>query len=70
MDYDVDMEWTFEFLVIKLVSTISAGAMVIGGVVPYVPQYRDIKRTGNADGFSLYVCLVLLLANIFRILFW
>ncbi|EHH58990.1 PQ-loop repeat-containing protein 1 [Macaca fascicularis] len=44
--------------------------MVFGGVVPYVPQYRDIRRTQNADGFSTYVCLVLLVANILRILFW
>ncbi|PNI19247.1 PQLC1 isoform 9, partial [Pan troglodytes] len=30
---------------------------------------RDIRRTQNADGFSTYVCLVLLVANILRILF-
>uniref|UniRef100_A0A2K5YVB5 Solute carrier family 66 member 2 n=2 Tax=Mandrillus leucophaeus TaxID=9568 RepID=A0A2K5YVB5_MANLE len=48
----------------------AAAAMVFGGVVPYVPQYRDIRRTQNADGFSTYVCLVLLVANILRILFW
>uniref|UniRef100_A0A1I8I8M1 Solute carrier family 66 member 2 n=1 Tax=Macrostomum lignano TaxID=282301 RepID=A0A1I8I8M1_9PLAT len=44
--------------------------MVFGGVVPYVPQYLQIKRTGNTEGFSQYVCLTLLLANILRILFW
>lgn len=44
--------------------------MVFGGVVPYIPQYRDIRRTQNAEGFSTYVCLVLLVANILRILFW
>ncbi|KAM6217618.1 solute carrier family 66 member 2 [Rhynchocyon petersi] len=54
----------------QLVSWGAAGAMVFGGVVPYVPQYRDIRRTQNADGFSTYVCLVLLVANILRILFW
>ncbi|XP_075849897.1 solute carrier family 66 member 2 isoform X2 [Microcebus murinus] len=48
----------------------AAGAMVFGGVVPYIPQYRDIRRTQNAEGFSVYVCLVLLVANILRILFW
>lgn len=47
----------------------AAGAMVFGGVVPYIPQYRDIRRTQNAEGFSTYVCLVLLVANILRILF-
>uniref|UniRef100_A0A5F5PIQ7 Solute carrier family 66 member 2 n=1 Tax=Equus caballus TaxID=9796 RepID=A0A5F5PIQ7_HORSE len=54
----------------QLVSWGAAGAMVFGGVVPYIPQYRDIRRTQNAEGFSAYVCLVLLVANILRILFW
>ncbi|CAM9336916.1 unnamed protein product, partial [Lampetra planeri] len=52
-----------------LVSWVAAGAMVFGGVVPYIPQYRDIRRTQNAEGFSTYVCMVLLVANILRILF-
>lgn len=54
----------------QLVSWGASAAMVFGGVVPYIPQYRDIKRTQNAEGFSTYVCLVLLVANILRILFW
>ncbi|XP_075907568.1 solute carrier family 66 member 2 isoform X4 [Nelusetta ayraudi] len=53
----------------SLVSWVAAGAMVFGGLVPYIPQYRDIRRTQNAEGFSTYVCLVLLVANILRILF-
>ncbi|XP_062292444.1 solute carrier family 66 member 2 [Scomber scombrus] len=53
----------------SLVSWVAAGAMVFGGVVPYIPQYRDIRRSQNAEGFSTYVCLVLLVANILRILF-
>jgi len=53
----------------RLVLWVAAGAMVFGGVVPYIPQYRDIRRTQNAEGFSTYVCLVLLVANILRILF-
>lgn len=47
-----------------------AGAMVVGGVVPYVPQYRQIKRTQDSEGFSLLVCLTLLVANTLRIMFW
>ncbi|KAL4838944.1 hypothetical protein H8958_003539, partial [Nasalis larvatus] len=43
--------------------------MVFGGVVPYVPQYRDIRRTQNADGFSP-TCAWCWVANILRILFW
>uniref|UniRef100_A0A8D0BLE4 Solute carrier family 66 member 2 n=1 Tax=Salvator merianae TaxID=96440 RepID=A0A8D0BLE4_SALMN len=54
----------------QLISQGASAAMVFGGVVPYIPQYRDIKRTQNAEGFSTYVCLVLLVANILRILFW
>jgi hypothetical protein len=49
---------------------ISSLAMIVGGVLPYIPQYLKIKKTQNADGFSLYVCLTLLIANILRILFW
>lgn len=48
----------------------AASAMVVGGVIPYVPQYRQIKETQDADGFSLLVCLTLLVANSLRILFW
>ncbi|XP_053601558.1 solute carrier family 66 member 2 isoform X5 [Plodia interpunctella] len=48
----------------------AAGAMIVGGVAPYIPQYRQIKRTQDAEGFSLYVCLALLIANTLRILFW
>jgi len=44
--------------------------MIFGGVVPYIPQYRDIARTQNTDGFSPMVCFVLLIANTLRILFW
>ena len=57
------------YIVNHLVTWIAATAIIFGGVVPYVPQYREIKRTQNAEGFSSYVCLVLLVANILRILF-
>jgi len=57
-------------LVTLLVQWIAAGAMIFGGVVPYIPQYRDIARSQNTDGFSPMVCFVLLMANTLRILFW
>ena len=57
-------------LVLQTVTVVSAGAMVLGGAVPYIPQYLEIKRSQNTDGFSLFVCLALLLANTLRILFW
>ena len=54
----------------QLVTWGCVGAMVLGGVVPYIPQYRAIARTRDAEGFSTFVCLVLLVANILRVLFW
>lgn len=53
-----------------VVGWVSAGAMIVGGVVPYIPQYRQIRKTQDADGFSLFVCLALLVANTLRIFFW
>ena len=53
-----------------LVSWTASGAMIFGGVVPYIPQYYDIFASKDTDGFSTYVCLALLVANILRILFW
>ena len=53
-----------------LVSWTASGAMIFGGVVPYIPQYYDIYASKNTEGFSTYVCLALLVANILRILFW
>lgn len=53
-----------------VVSWGAAAAMVIGGAAPYVPQYLHIRRNQDPDGFSLYVCLSLLVANTLRILFW
>ena len=54
----------------KLIAIGSELAMIFGGVVPYIPQYLSIKRSGNTKGFSLYVCLALIVANTLRILFW
>lgn len=48
----------------------AASAMIFGGAIPYIPQYRQIYLTQDADGFSLLVCLTLLIANTLRILFW
>ncbi|XP_044751025.1 solute carrier family 66 member 2 isoform X2 [Coccinella septempunctata] len=53
-----------------VVGWVSAGAIIVGGVVPYIPQYRQIKRTQDTEGFSLLVCLALLIANTLRIMFW
>ena len=60
----------FVTLFLQTVSWISSAAMIVGAVVPYVPQYWDIWKSRDAEGFSLHVCLALLVANILRIFFW
>lgn len=54
----------------EIITWFSVAAMIFGGVVPYIPQYRKIRKTRDCEGFSVYVCLVLLVANILRIFFW
>ncbi|XP_058804916.1 solute carrier family 66 member 2 isoform X2 [Phymastichus coffea] len=62
---------TYEQLTIgHVVGWAASGAMIIGGIVPFIPQYKEIKEKQDTEGFSLYVCLTLLIANILRILFW
>ncbi|XP_034444572.1 solute carrier family 66 member 2 [Hippoglossus hippoglossus] len=63
LDDDLDGSWT-------LLSWLASCVMVFGGALPYVPQYQDIQRSSNTEGFSTRVCLVLLVANILRIFFW
>ncbi|GFR03602.1 solute carrier family 66 member 2 [Trichonephila clavata] len=71
LEWPLDSAQYLETLSLKsIVTFICSTAMVVGGVVPYVPQYREIWKTDNADGFSTYVCLVLLVANTLRIIFW
>ncbi|XP_076165595.1 solute carrier family 66 member 2 isoform X2 [Ptiloglossa arizonensis] len=61
----------YEQLIIKdIANWIASGAIIFGGIVPYIPQYREIKKREDAGGFSLYVCLALLIANTLRIFFW
>lgn len=60
---DLEGAWT-------LLSWLASCLMVFGGALPYVPQYQDIQRSNNCEGFSTRVCLVLLIANILRIFFW
>lgn len=68
MDYI--LEEVQEITLPKVIKWISSTVMIFGGVAPFIPQYREIKRKNDAEGFSLYVCLALLIANTLRILFW
>ena len=54
----------------SLISWLASGFMIFGGVIPYVPQYMQIRNSKNAEGFSLFVCFTLLMANTLRIFFW
>ncbi|KAF7653644.1 hypothetical protein LDENG_00080440 [Lucifuga dentata] len=60
---DMEGSWT-------LLSWLASCLMVFGGALPYMPQYQEIQRSSNTEGFSTRVCLVLLIANILRIFFW
>jgi len=77
--FDFDLERTFKRISMNSFSGMglqdigtffASLLMIFGGVVPYIPQYLDISRTKNGEGFSLFVCLTLLIANTLRILFW
>lgn len=69
--HDLEQEMTAILAVGRLLVTwVLVGSMIFGGVVPFIPQYRKIRRTRDAEGFSTYVCFVLLVANVLRILFW
>eukprot|EP00696_Hemimastix_kukwesjijk_P010238 gnl/Hemi2/22871_TR7657_c0_g1_i1.p1 gnl/Hemi2/22871_TR7657_c0_g1~~gnl/Hemi2/22871_TR7657_c0_g1_i1.p1 ORF type:complete len:233 (-),score=69.16 gnl/Hemi2/22871_TR7657_c0_g1_i1:97-795(-) len=44
--------------------------MVIGPTLGFLPQYVKIVREKSAEGFSLFVCFILLTCNILRLFFW
>ena len=54
----------------SVLAWLASCVMVFGGALPYLPQYQEIQRSNNTEGFSTRVCLVLLIANILRIFFW
>ena len=59
-----------------LASASYLGALLVDGiiifcpVVGYIPQYQIIKKNQSLGGFSKKVCLILLLSQIMRIMFW
>jgi len=44
--------------------------IIFGGVLGYIPQYMTMRKNRTSEGFSKWVCLVLLASNIVRLLFW
>ncbi|UYV84985.1 PQLC1, partial [Cordylochernes scorpioides] len=48
--------FSFDYTLSKnIITNVSSLFMIFGGVLPFIPQYLQIKRTQNADGFSTYV---------------
>lgn len=68
MDWIISDE--YQLTVGHVLGHLAAFSMILGGILPYVPQYRQIVRTQDPEGFSLHVCLALLIANTLRIFFW
>ncbi|VBB25736.1 unnamed protein product [Acanthocheilonema viteae] len=58
-----------DMFVISL-TVLTKGLIIFGGSLAYVFQYKKIYERQDASGFSLFVCLTLLIANILRIMFW
>lgn len=49
---------------------VAALVLVLGQILPYIPQYQGIVKARDSSGFSMFVPLVLVTANIMRLLFW
>lgn len=45
-------------------------ALIFGPILGYIPQYGEISRTHNTEGFSTLVCFILIASNILRAFFW
>lgn len=54
----------------RLVEWTLCVALIVGPIVGYIPQYGEINRTSNTEGFSTHVCFILIAANILRAFFW
>jgi uncharacterized protein with PQ loop repeat len=56
---------------LKYFATLSAQLfLIVGGAIPYIPQYYEIVNINNASGFSLYVCLAVVASSLIRISYW
>ncbi|VDK69820.1 unnamed protein product [Litomosoides sigmodontis] len=51
-------------------AVLTKGFIIFGGSLAYIFQYKEIHERKDTSGFSLFVCLTLLVANILRIMFW
>ena len=44
--------------------------MVLGGAIPYIPQYMEIAETGNTSGFSNFTAMTIVVSSLLRISYW
>jgi len=44
--------------------------MILGPCIGYIIQCFKMRQERNADGFSPFICLILLVANIVRVFWW
>lgn len=44
--------------------------MILGPCVGYIIQCFKMRQERNSDGFSPFICLILLVANIVRVFWW
>jgi chromate transport protein ChrA len=59
-----------DLIIIISLSIHHTAFMATSPLVPYVAQYIEMNRNKTSEGFSTYVCLILLAANILRVFFW
>lgn len=63
-------EWLTLPTLYSWLGPLSSVAMIIGCVMPYVPQYITIYKLQDSKGFSTFVCFTLFISNILRVAFW
>lgn len=51
-------------------SLVINGLMIFGPCIGFLIQANKFKTVHSSKGFSLYVCLIILISNILRIYFW
>jgi len=60
----------FQNILASIFRVIAAIGIIFGPLIGYIAQLLKINSLKNSQGFSTYVCTILILANILRIFFW
>ena len=51
-------------------SSTAHSVLILGQIVPYVPQFHHMMKTKDSSGFSTAVPMVIISASLLRLLFW